>query len=336
MSSAAGSPAAVNAAAARRPVVAVLYREALPPLLSEIEQIADVRLTTADGLAAALDGAEVLYQWHSFSPALKEHWAAASTLEWVHVSAAGVSQLLFDDLVRSDVVYTNSRGVLSRSIAETVLGYVLAMAKNAQGFFRQQQRHHWQHRVTERIHGQSALVVGTGSIGRETARLLAAVGMEVDGAGRTARPGDADFREIHASGDLAGVVQAYDYVVLAAPLTDSTRGIVDAEVLAAMKPTARLINVGRGELVQTQDLTDALASGAIAGAALDVVHPEPLPEDHALWDLENVIITPHMSGDVDGYLDDLSRLFIDNLTRFSRGEPLKNVVDKTLGFVPAS
>lgn len=327
----------MNAAAERRrPVVAVLYREALPPLLSEIEEIADVRLTKADGLAEALDGAEVLYQWHSFSPALQEHWAAATTLKWVHVSAAGVSQLLFDDLVRSDVVYTNSRGVLSRSIAETVLGYILAMAKNAPGFFRLQQQHRWQHRVTERVHRQSALVVGTGSIGREIARLLTAVGMEVSGAGRTARPGDADFREIHASSSLMGVVHDYDYVVLAAPLTDSTRGLVDARLLAAMKPSARLINVARGELVRTEDLTDALTSGTIAGAALDVVHPEPLPEGHALWSMENVIITPHMSGDFDGYLDDLSRLFVDNLLRFSRGEPLRNVVDKTLGFVPAS
>ncbi|WP_077489847.1 D-2-hydroxyacid dehydrogenase [Sinomonas mesophila] len=323
----------MNAAAGRRPVVAVLYREALPPRLSDVEGLADVRLTKADGLAEALDGADVLYQWHSFSPALKEHWAAATSLKWVHVSAAGVSQLLFEDLVRSDVVYTNSRGVLSRYMAETVLGYILAMAKNAPGFLRQQQQHRWQHRMTESILGRSALVVGTGSIGREIARLLTAVGMEVDGAGRSARAGDAEFRQIHASGSLADIVHAYDFVVLAAPLTESTRGMVDADVLAAMNPSARLINVGRGELVRTEDLTAALASGTLAGAALDVVHPEPLPEGHPLWDMENVIITPHMSGDVHGYLDDLGKLFVDNLTRYAQGEPLRNVVDKTLGFV---
>ncbi|MFJ5700536.1 D-2-hydroxyacid dehydrogenase [Arthrobacter sp. NPDC093139] len=316
-----------------RPVVAALYREALPPRLAEIEELADVRLTKADGLAEAMDGADVLYQWHSFSPALRENWDAASSVKWVHVSAAGVSQLLFDELIHSNIVYTNSRGVLSRAIAEFALGFVLDMAKDAQGSFRLQQEHRWQHRVTRKIQGQTALVVGTGSIGREIARLFRAVGMEIDGAGRSSRPGDADFGQIHSSRDLARIVHDYDYLVLAAPLTNETRGLVNAQVLASMKPSARLINVGRGELVNTEALAEALASGSIAGAALDVVHPEPLPEGHALWGMDNVIITPHMSGDTEDYLDDLGKLFVDNLRRFCNGEPLENVVDKTLGFV---
>ncbi|MDT2004162.1 D-2-hydroxyacid dehydrogenase [Rhodococcus opacus] len=325
-----------TAAGRTRPVVAVLYREALPPRLAEIEEIADIRLTKAHGLAAALDGADVLYQWHSFSPALRENWDAAESLQWVHVSAAGVSQLLFDELIRSDILYTNSRGVLSRAIAEFALGFVLDMAKDAQTSFRLQQQHRWQHRVTRKIQGQSALVVGAGSIGREIARLFRAVGMEVSGAGRSHRSGDDDFHRIHSSADLTRIVGDYDYVVLAAPLTDETRGMVDADVLAAMSPTARLINVGRGELVDTKALTEALASDSIAGAALDVVHPEPLPDGHTLWGMDNVIITPHMSGDTEDYLDDLGRLFVDNLRRFCRDEPLENVVDKTLGFVTAS
>ena len=324
------------AAERKRPVVAVLYREALPPRLSEIEELAEVRLTKADGLADALDGADVLYQWHSFSPALRENWDAASSLRWVHVSAAGVSQLLFDDLIRSNVVYTNSRGVLSRAIAEFALGFVLDMAKDAQGSFRLQQQQRWQHRVTRRVQGQRALVVGTGSIGREIARLFRAVGMEISGAGRTSRAGDGDFERIHSSQDLAGIVHDYDYLVLAAPLTSETKGLVNAEVLSAMKPSAHLVNVGRGELVHTDALTEALASGWIAGAALDVVHPEPLPAGHALWSMENVIITPHMSGDTEDHIDDLGLLFVDNLTRYRAGEPLQNVVDKELGFVAAS
>ena len=207
----------------RRPVVAALYREALPPRLAEVEELAEVRLTKADGLAEAMDGADVLYQWHSFSPALKENWDAASTLKWVHVTAAGVSQLMFDELVQSNVTYTNSRGVLSRAIAEFTLGFVLDMAKDAQGSFRLQQQQRWQHRVTRKIQGQSVLVVGTGSIGREIARLFRAVGMDVDGAGRSSRPGDADFGRLHSSRDLAGIVPDYDYLVLAAPLI-STAG----------------------------------------------------------------------------------------------------------------
>ncbi|WP_406274284.1 D-2-hydroxyacid dehydrogenase [Nocardia sp. NBC_00881] len=307
-----------TAAERTRPVVAVLYREA----------------TKADGLATALDGANVLYQWHSFSPALRQNWDAAASLQWVHVSAAGVSQLLFDDLIGSNIVYTNSRGVLSRAIAEFALGFVLDMAKGAQTSFRLQRQHRWQHRVTRKLQGQTALVVGTGSIGREIARLFHAVGIKVSGAARSSRPGDDDFAQIHSSRDLARMVHDYDYVVLAAPLTNQTRGLVSGEVLSAMKGSARLINVGRGELVHTGALTEALESGSIAGAALDVVDPEPLPDEHPLWGMDNVIITPHMSGDTDNYLDDLSKLFVDNLKRFRDREPLHNVVDKALGFVP--
>ncbi len=317
----------------RRPVVAALYREEPPPFLAEIEDLAEVRLAKADGLAKALDGADVLYQWHSFSPALKQNWGAAASLKWVHVSAAGVSQLLFDELIRSGITYTNSRGVLSRAIAEFALGFVLDMAKDAPGSFRLQQQQRWQHRTSRKIQGQSALVVGTGSIGREIARLFGAVGMAVDGAGRAGRPGDGDFGRIHSSAELALAVPGYDYVVLAAPLTDRTRGLVNLDVLTAMKSGARLINVGRGELVHTQALTEALASGSIAGAALDVVHPEPLPEGHPLWGMDNVIITPHMSGDTEDYLADLGKLFVDNLVRYRNGDPLHTIVDKSLGFV---
>jgi phosphoglycerate dehydrogenase-like enzyme len=319
---------------AQRPVVAVLYREALPPRLEKIEALAEVRLTKADGLAKAMDGADVLYQWHSFSPALRENWAAAASLKWVHVSAAGVSQLLFDELVRSDVLYTNSRGVLSRAIAEFALGFVLDIAKDSPGSLKLQQQRRWQHRVTRKIQGQRALVVGTGSIGRETAFLFRAAGLRVSGAGRSSRPGDEYFDEISSSQDLAGIVHGFDYVVLAAPLTEDTRGLVGADVLAAMKPSAHLINVGRGELVQTEELLAALTSGSIAGAALDVTHPEPLPEGHPLWSMENVILTPHMSGDTENYLDDLGQLFVANLRRYGNDEPLLNVVDKNLGFVP--
>ncbi|MDQ0573891.1 D-2-hydroxyacid dehydrogenase [Agromyces albus] len=323
----------ISAPHRRRPVVAVLYQVALPPRLAEVEQLADVRLTDADGLAEALDGADVLFQWHSFSPALRENWDAASSLRWIHVSAAGVSELFFEELTASDIVYSNSRGVLSRAIAEFALGFVLEMAKDARGSFRLQQQERWQHRITRKIHGRTALVVGTGSIGREIARVFRAMGMEVSGAGRTSRPGDRDFERILSSRDLARIVPDFDYLVLAAPLTIATRGLVSAEVLAAMKSSACLINVARGGIVDTGALTEALASGSIAGAALDVVDPEPLPQGHALWSMENVILTPHMSGDTEDHLDDLAQLFLDNLRRYCRGDPLHNVVDKGLGFV---
>jgi phosphoglycerate dehydrogenase-like enzyme len=155
----------------------------------------------------------------------------------------------------------------------------------------------------------------------------------VTGIGRTARTGDPDFGEVLPDDRLHEALARTDYAVLAAPLTDRTRGMIDAAALAAMRSTARLINVGRGSLVVEDDLVAALRTGAIAGAALDVFADEPLPTPSPLWDLPNVIVSPHMSGDVVGWREELVRLFADNLGRRTRGEPLRNVVDKRLGYV---
>ncbi|HLR83920.1 MAG TPA: D-2-hydroxyacid dehydrogenase, partial [Nocardioidaceae bacterium] len=193
----------------------------------------------------------------------------------------------------------------------------------------------WQHRETQTVVGQTALIVGTGAIGRETARLLSAVGMEVRGAGRRARDGDPEFGEVVESTNLAEHVGWADHVVIAAPLTEQTRGLVDASVLAAMKPTAHLVNIGRGEIVDEEALLDALTSGGIAAASLDVFGTEPLPDDSPLWTAPGMVVSPHMSGDVVGWRDTLARQFVANAHRFLDGQSLVNVVDKRLGFVPA-
>jgi len=177
-----------------------------------------------------------------------------------------------------------------------------------------------------------ALVVGTGAIGREIARLLRAVGMEVCGAGRNARSGDADFGDVVASADLVDHVGDVDHLVVAAPLTDQTRGLVDTEVFEAMKPTAHLVNIGRGPVVDEQALVKALEAGEIAAASLDVFETEPLPPGNPLWVTRGVIISAHMSGDVVGWRDALARQFVDNAERWLADQPLSNVVDKRLGF----
>ncbi|MEX1079556.1 MAG: D-2-hydroxyacid dehydrogenase [Homoserinimonas sp.] len=315
-------------------ILVVLYQEGLPEGMAEIEAVAEVRYTRADGLAEAIRGADALLLWDFFSTAVKDIWQNCDSLTWIHVAAAGVDKLLFDELRESGVIVTNSRGIFDRPIAEFVLASILAFAKDLPGSLRRQQAAVWEHRETERIDASTALIVGTGSIGRETARLLSAVGMRVSGVGRTDRVGDPDFGVVHAAGRLASVVADSDYVVLIAPLTDATRGMVDAEVLAAMKPPARLVNVGRGELLDDEALVDALRSGTIAGAALDVFSTEPLPRDNALWGLENVLISSHLSGDAVGWLERLSALFGENTRRYLDGAPLLNVVDKQLGFVP--
>ncbi|MGF0312421.1 D-2-hydroxyacid dehydrogenase [Rhodococcus sp. IEGM1428] len=315
------------------PVLVVLHAGDLPDGLESVAEVADVRYATADTLADAVDGADALLLWDFFSPAVESAWPRCGSLKWIHIAAAGVDSLMFDELVESDVVVTNSRGVFDRPIAEFVLAQILAFAKDSERSRALQHSKIWRHRETERIDGAHAMIVGTGAIGRAIATLLSAVGMSVSGVGRTAREGDRDFGTVYASDDLADEVARADYLVLVAPLTEQTRGLVDDSVLTAMKPGARVINVGRGELLDTEALLKLLGSGHITGAALDVFETEPLSADHPLWTAENVILTPHMSGDASGWKQRLAEVFADNARRYFRGEPLLNVVDKKLGFV---
>ncbi|MGN5238237.1 D-2-hydroxyacid dehydrogenase [Rhodococcus sp. SJ-3] len=320
------------------PVVAVLHAESVPDetLLAPVAEHADIRYTDSDGLATALAGAEVLFVYDFLTDSLPRAWHAAETLRWVHVAAAGVDPIMFPALRDSDVTVTNSRGVFDQPIAEYVLAQILSFAKDLPQSLRLQSEHTWRHRESERIAGRTALVVGTGPIGRAIARLLTAVGMRVRGSGRRARDDDPDFGTVTATEDLAKALAVADFVVVAAPLTEQTRDMFDACMFRAMKPSARFINVGRGDLVRTDDLVEALRSGEVAGAALDVVDIEPLPPEHPLWDIPNVMITPHNSGDFAGWRDALVDVFVDNFQRWRSGGKLENVVDKRLGYVPST
>ncbi len=318
-----------------KPVVVVLHAENLPQGMESVSDVAEIRYATADTLADAVAGAEILLLWDFFSPAVKEVWDKCDSLKWIHIAAAGVDSLMFESLVESNVVVTNSRGIFDRAIAEFVLGHILAFAKDSAHSAKLQQERIWKHRETERIDTAQAMVVGTGAIGREIARLLTAVGMTVSGVGRTARTGDVDFGVVHASSDLADVVHDVDYLILVAPLTAATRGVVDADVLAATKQGVRVVNVGRGELLDTEALLRHLGSGHVAGAALDVFEAEPLPADSPLWSTDNLVITPHMSGDAQGWQRRLAEKFVSNFHRYTQSEAMENVVDKDLGFVPS-
>ena len=320
----------------RRPVIAVL--EGTRPVrgLERIEELAEVRVTQADGLAAALDGAEVLYLWDYFSGALPAAWHAAGSLRWLHVAAAGVDKLLFPELAASDVVVTNAHGVFDRPMAEYVLGAMLYSAKGFGPLRDQQLEARWVWREGRNIAGSTALVVGTGSIGRCTARLLRAVGVRVEGAGRTAREDDDDFGRVHAAADLARVAGAFDYVILLAPLTPATENLVSAEVIGALKAGAVLINAGRGRLVDEAALVARLSAGTLAGAVLDTFAVEPLPREHPLWSLPSVLVTPHMASNADSWPDDLAAQFERNLLLWLDGRPLPGVVDKALGYVPSN
>lgn len=320
------------------PVVVVLHDANLPSpqAMAPVAERAEIRYTEAEGLAGALEGADVVFAYDFFSPAITEAWHAAGSVQWMHVAAAGVDALMSPQVRESGVVVTNSRGVFDEAIAEYVLAQVLSFAKDLPGSLRLQQERTWQHRESERVAGTRALVVGTGPIGRATARLLRAAGLEVAGSGRRARADDPDFGTVTDTSGLPEALGRADWVVAIAPLTEETKGMFDADAFAAMQPHARFINVGRGELVRTADLVTALREGRIAGAALDVVDEEPLPAEHPLWTLPDVMITPHNSGDVVGWRDALVTLFADNFVRWAEGRPLDNVVDTSLGYVPTS
>ncbi|UPK75712.1 D-2-hydroxyacid dehydrogenase [Nocardioidaceae bacterium SCSIO 66511] len=304
------------------------------PDLSGVTDV-EVRIARQDALPEALSDADALLVWDFSAKGVAEALPTAQRLRWIHVSSAGVDRVLDDEVRRRDFVVTNVSGVLDETMAEYVLGLVLALVKDLRGTLERQFRADWEHRPTGRLAGRRALVVGVGAIGRATADLLRGVGVQVDGVGRTARDGDGPFGTVYGQSDLPDVVGAYDIVVLAAPLTAQTRRMFDASTIAAMRSSAYLINAGRGELVDEPALTDALRSCAIAGAALDVFATEPLPRDNPLWMLPNVIVSPHMAGDYVGWRDDLLEVFLENLDRYRTGRPLLNKVDKELGYIPS-
>ncbi len=322
------------------PVLVVLSAPGLAPPagLDRLAGRMTIRQVHADDLADALPGAHALLLWDHFSPALNRAWTQADRLAWVHVAAAGVDHLMTPELWASGVVVTNSRGVFDEPIAEYVLALLLAHVKDLATTTRDTDAHRWHYRENARLAGTRAVVVGTGALGRATGRMLRAVGVRVRGVARSARETDPDFDEVTGAPELAkdpeSVVGDADHVVVTAPLTPDTRGMVSADVLAAMPTHAHLVNVGRGPIVDAAALVAALHAGRLGAASLDVTDDEPLPPDDPLWSAPNVLISPHCSGDVLGWRDDLATLFVEQALRFLDGRPLRNVADLDAGFVP--
>ena len=297
------------------------------------------RIVHADekSLVEHLPTADVLLVWDFLSDAVREAWPGGGPRpRWVHTPSAGVDRLLPELAASPETVITNARGVFDQPIAEYVAGLTLAMAKDFRGSWELQRTRRWQHRETKRVGGTRAVVVGSGPIGRAIGRTLMALGVSVDLVGRTERTGDPDFGRVHSNDALAGLLGDADWVVCVAPLTQESRGLFDAAAFARMKPGAHFINVGRGQHVVESDLAAALTEHRIAGAALDVFAEEPLPADSPLWEVPGLVISPHMSGDTIGWRDDLAEQFLDNFDRWEAGEPLLNVVDKGLGYVPST
>ncbi|MFE0204888.1 D-2-hydroxyacid dehydrogenase [Streptomyces sp. NPDC058985] len=310
------------------PTLLVLDAEPLPRL-GRLTGQARIEHTDAKSLAERLPHADVLLVWDFSSHAVREAWPGDGPRpRWVHTASAGVDHLMCPELADSETVVTNARGVFDQPIAEYVAALVLAMAKDLPTTLRLQGERTWLHRESMRVAGTRACVVGSGPIGRAIAQTLKALGITTALVGRTARTG------VHGPDELDRLLARADWVVAAAPLTDDTRGMFDARRFGVMQPSARFVNVGRGQLVVEDDLAEALTRRWIAGAALDVLSREPLAPESPLWRVSDLIISPHMSGDVVGWRDELGAQFVELFESWAAGRPLANVVDKKRGYVP--
>jgi phosphoglycerate dehydrogenase-like enzyme len=266
-----------------------------------------------------------------------DEFRSAPAVRWIQSPAAGVGSLLFPELRESRVVLTNARGIHGTPMAEHVIGVTVVLFRQIHAAIRRQAAHEWGADRLESFRslaGARMAILGLGAVGQAVAHRAAALGMDVVALRRraSAAPAPACVSRVYGPSEVEPFLAAADVVVLAAPLTPETRGLIGAAELRYMKPTAFLVNVARGKLLREAEVAEELARGTIAGAALDVFEHEPLEAASPLWDLPNVVITPHTSGFRRDYWEAATSLFADNLQRFLRGEPLVNVVDKGAGY----
>jgi phosphoglycerate dehydrogenase-like enzyme len=342
-----------------RRTVRVLIASALePPLIDRIRAV-DRRLDVAYG--ADLVGQPRYPGDHTapvtWTPAQAARWAAllaeaevmfdvdrassrdlarqAPRLRWVQLSSSGVGQLVEQmALGDSRIVVTNAAGVHATPLAEFVLFAMLYFAKRMPRVLADQRRHHWERFALDTLPGKTLGIVGFGHVGRAIARLARGAGLRVLAVRRTssALSGEPEADVVYPPAGLRTLLHESDYVALIVPLTPETTGLLDKADLSAMKPGAVLINVGRGQLVDEAALVDALRSGHLGGSALDVFASEPLPDASPLWDLPNVLVTPHSMSTALGENELLVDLFCDNLRRYLAGEALRNVFDRERGY----
>jgi phosphoglycerate dehydrogenase-like enzyme len=286
------------------------------------------------GVAPLIAEAEVAFA----SELRKHHLAAARRLRWVHSPAVGIGGMLFPEMVASPVTMTNSRGVTAGPISEHVIAVVLAVFRKLPLAIRRQAEGIWaQHEIAadppvRQLSESRVLLIGLGSIGAAVARKMVALGARVAAIRRRTTAPAPDGVEVHGSDALHGQLSAADVVVVTAPQTRATWGMIGAAELRAMRRDAIVVNVSRGKLIDEAALASALRDGTIGGAALDVFAEEPLPPDSPLWRLPNVLITPHTSWQRTQHWDDVTAQFAANLRRFEAGQPLINPVDKTAGY----
>jgi phosphoglycerate dehydrogenase-like enzyme len=290
---------------------------------------------SAEAFGQAVVDADILFNW-SGSPALfREVFLNCPRLRWIHSRSAGLDKSLFSELTRSSVVLTNGSGVFSASLGEFALAAILYFAKDFRRMIRNKMAGVWEPFDVLPVEGYTVGIVGYGDIGRAVAARVRAMGMKVLATKRhVSHLGNVDslVEEMFGPDRRLEMLARCDYVVVTAPLTAETFGMIGDAEFAAMKPTAVVINVGRGPVIAEGALAKALAEGGIKGAALDVFDEEPLPQGHEFYKMENVLLSPHCADHTPEWLNDAMRFFIAQYQRFRKGEPLLNVVDKKLGY----
>lgn len=254
-------------------------------------------------------------------------------LQWIQSSAAGMDHCLVPSVVASEIVVTSASGVLSDQVAEHTVALMTAWFRSLPVFFLAQQQREFIRRPTHDLTGSTVGIVGLGAVGRRLAEVLRPFRTRILATDLFPLDRPEEVEALWPADRLDDLLAQSDVVVLAAPLNNATRGLIDAAALARMKPGALLVNAARGPLVVTEALVAALDSGHLAGAVMDVTDPEPLPSPHPLWDIPNVIITPHVAGQARWRIDRMTELLCENLRRWRQGEPLVNrLEDKSLGF----
>jgi phosphoglycerate dehydrogenase-like enzyme len=302
-------------------------------LLEQIAEPIDIQAgSDLEFLKARAPNADVLLNAGPEGKLLQAVFPLAKKVQWVHTLSAGVDKLLFPELVESPVPLTNGRGAFKDGLAEFAIAAMLFFAKDFRRLVRNQEAHRWEHFDVAFLRGQVLGVVGYGEIGRESARLARALGMQVVATSRRgANSGNADA-QVYPLEQLREMLSVCDYVLLATPLTPETKGMIGEAELSAMKSSAVIINVGRGPVIVEAALITALEQKQIRGAALDVFDKEPLPEGHPFYRLNNVLLSPHSADHTVGWEQLAMHIFLENFERFRNGQPLTNVVDKKAGY----
>jgi phosphoglycerate dehydrogenase-like enzyme len=303
------------------------------PQLSMLKGLRHIVGRTPEAFAAAVNDPVIILAWSAPKKLLRDVFLMCKNVLWVHSRSAGLDSVLFPELVASNVPMTNGSGVFSQSLGEFSLAAILYFAKDFRRMLRNQMAGVWEQFDVEEIDTQTVGIVGYGDIGRAVAKRVHPMGMTVLALKRHPPEAvDSLVDQFYKTEDLLAMLPRCDYVVVCLPLTAETHHMMSDAEFAAMKPTAVIVNVGRGPVIDQAAMVRALTEKRIKGAGLDVFEHEPLPAGDPMYRLENVLLSPHTADHTKDWLNQAMRFFMEQYGRFIKGAPLENVVNKSLGY----